>query len=111
MWMKKRIGTCAHCAPVIASNHDEVLEADIRRGLGRRTRTLFCYFNTCEIKAIFYRQCESKILSKWNGAVEDSEFKFAIKADQAFTHAAGAAPATRQRPTSVETLQFHSSGY
>ncbi len=64
------------------------------------------YFNTCEINATFYRQFEPEIAKRWCDAVENPGFEFAIKANQAFTHAAGTRPNERKAPTSVESLRY-----
>lgn len=64
------------------------------------------YFNTCEINATFYRQFEPEIAARWCSAVENSDFEFAIKANQVFTHAAGTKPNERKGSTSAETLRY-----
>lgn len=64
------------------------------------------YFNTCEINATFYRYFEPEIAKKWCDAIERPGFEFAIKANQAFTHAAGTKPSERKAPTSVESLRY-----
>jgi len=64
------------------------------------------YFNTCEINATFYRHFEPAIAKKWSDAVDNPDFKFAIKANQVFTHAAGSKPSQRKAPTSVESLKY-----
>jgi uncharacterized protein YecE (DUF72 family) len=64
------------------------------------------HFNTCEINATFYRPFEPEIAKKWCDSVENPDFEFAIKANQVFTHAAGAKPSARKSPTSVETLKY-----
>src|ERR1700739_4173780 len=46
------------------------------------------YFNTFEINATFYRQFDPKIANRWCDALESPSFDLAIKANQAFTHAA-----------------------
>lgn len=64
------------------------------------------YFNTCEINATFYRHFEPEIARKWVDSVENPEFEFAIKANQAFTHAAGTKPSERKKSTSIESLHY-----
>ncbi len=64
------------------------------------------FFNTCEINATFYRQFEPKIAERWCEALDNPAFEFAIKANQAFTHAAGTRPNERKAPTSVESLHY-----
>lgn len=86
-----------------------VYPKSVKREVGGTTPELTYlsrYFNTCEINATFYRQFEPKIAKKWSDAVERSTFEFAIKANQVFTHAAGAKPNERKPSTSVDTLKY-----
>ena len=59
------------------------------------------YFNTCEINATFYRNFEPAIATKWCDGIESSEFEFAIKANQVFTHAASTSRKGRVSSRSV----------
>lgn len=86
-----------------------VYPRSVKRDVGGYTPELTYlsrYFNTCEINATFYRHFEPGIAKKWSDAVENPEFEFAIKANQVFTHAAGAKPRERKAPTSVESLKY-----
>jgi uncharacterized protein YecE (DUF72 family) len=76
-----------------------VYRRSVKREVGGPTPELTYlsrYFNTCEINATFYRQFEPEIAKKWSDAVENPDFEFAIKANQVFTHAAGAKRASEK---------------
>lgn len=66
------------------------------------------FLNLCEINSTFYGHFAPKTAVKWCRAVAEvsEDFQFAIKANQAFTHAAGTKPTARKGPTSVETLKY-----
>jgi uncharacterized protein YecE (DUF72 family) len=86
-----------------------VYPKSVKREVGGATPELTYlsrYFNTCEINATFYRHFEPAIAKKWSDAVENPDFEFAIKANQAFTHAAGSKPSQRKAATSVESLRY-----
>jgi uncharacterized protein YecE (DUF72 family) len=100
------IGTSGYSYPDWKSG---VYPRSLRRDVGGPTPELTYlsrYFNTCEINATFYRQFEPEIAKRWSEAVENPSFEFAIKANQAFTHAAGTSPSERKAPTSVESLKY-----
>jgi uncharacterized protein YecE (DUF72 family) len=89
-----------------------VYPRSVKRDVGGTTPELTYlsrYFNTCEINATFYRQFEPDIAKKWSEAVENPDFEFAIKANQVFTHAAGAKPSERKQSTAVESLKYTQS--
>lgn len=86
-----------------------VYPKSVKRDVGGSTPELTYlsrYFNTCEINATFYRHFEPAVATKWSDAVENPDFEFAIKANQAFTHATGTKPSERKAPTSVESLKY-----
>lgn len=100
------IGTSGYSYP---DWKDVVYPRTVKRDVGGTTPELTYlsrYFNTCEINATFYRRFEPEIAKRWSDAVENPDFEFAIKANQAFTHAAGSKPSERKTSTSVETLHY-----